>query len=91
MNSGISLSRKGVFVTAFGKNPDGRGTLLRLWEQAGDAGACKITLPSTAGFTSAHACTLRGEKIAGKVFRIIAGSFEVDIQRYQPLSLLLEE
>ncbi len=48
MNSGISLSRKGVLVTAFGKNPDGRGTLLRLWEQTGNAGTCKVTLPSTA-------------------------------------------
>jgi alpha-mannosidase len=90
-SSGISLSQQGVFVTAFGKNPDGDGTLLRLWEQRGIPGTCRVTLPSTAPFATAHACTLRGEKIPGKVFRIIKGSFEVVLQQYQPLSLLLEE
>jgi hypothetical protein len=90
VNSGLSLSRRGVFVTAFGKNPDGNGTLLRLWEQTGNGGICTITLPPTAGFTSAQACTLRGERIAGKIIPIAAGSFAVDLQPYQPLSLLLE-
>ncbi|MCX6925031.1 MAG: hypothetical protein NT154_17735, partial [Verrucomicrobia bacterium] len=43
--TGLSLSRKGVLVTAFSPNPDGPGTVLRLWESAGQAGECEVTLP----------------------------------------------
>ncbi len=32
---GLKLSSKGVLVTAYGKNRDGEGTILRLWEQSG--------------------------------------------------------
>src|ERR1019366_9505473 len=31
--AGLSLSRTGLAVTAFGSNPDGAGILLRIWEQ----------------------------------------------------------
>ena len=34
-----------MLVTAFGPNPDGDGTLLRLWEQAGKDGPCRVRLP----------------------------------------------
>jgi alpha-mannosidase len=44
--AGVQLSMKGVVITAFGKNPDGEGTILRLWEQAGNSGLCTITLPA---------------------------------------------
>ena len=46
LNRGLSLSRKGVTLTAFGPNPDGEGTLLRLWELAGAGGDCTVTLPA---------------------------------------------
>ena len=36
--AGLSVSRPGVLVTAFGQNPDGAGMLLRLWEQSGTSG-----------------------------------------------------
>src|SRR5665811_2045879 len=42
--TGITLSRKGVLVTSFGPNVFGEGTVLRLWEQSGDAEKCKISL-----------------------------------------------
>ena len=45
MQTGIALSRKGVRVTALCPNPDGPGTLLRLWEQAGQSGELTVTLP----------------------------------------------
>jgi len=32
-------------VTAFGKNPDGPGTVLRVWEQAGHAGEMTVAIP----------------------------------------------
>src|SRR4029079_1513214 len=44
--AGVQLSMKGVSLTAFGKNPDGDGTILRLWEQAGNNGTCIVTLPA---------------------------------------------
>ena len=43
---GIEVSMKGVMVTAFGKNPDGEGLILRLWEQAGNSGKCIVNLPN---------------------------------------------
>jgi hypothetical protein len=90
VSPGVVLSMKGVLVTAFGRNPDGAGTLLRLWEQTGNAGICKVSLPRNARFTSARQCNLRGETKGGKVYAISEGTFSVDLQPYQPLSLLLE-
>ena len=58
--AGITLSRKGVAVTAFGPNPDGPGTVLRVWEQGGTAGPLTVTLPA-ARFISATPVNLRGE------------------------------
>jgi hypothetical protein len=37
--AGVTLSRKGVRITAFCPNPDGPGTILRVWEQAGQRAA----------------------------------------------------
>ena len=45
MAKGIELSRKGIAETAFGPNPDGEGTLLRLWELAGASGSLTVRLP----------------------------------------------
>jgi hypothetical protein len=43
-------ARPGAFaqrhhVTAYGTNPDGPGTVLRLWEQAGQSGTVSVRLP----------------------------------------------
>ncbi len=44
--TGLTLSRRGVLVTAFGDDPDGNpGTLLRVWEQSGKSGELAVTLP----------------------------------------------
>ena len=56
---GLSVSRRGVLLTAFGSNPDGPGTLLRLWEQSGVSGDVTVTLPGQ--FRTAIPVTLRGE------------------------------
>lgn len=90
VSPGVVLSMKGVLVTAFGRNPDGTGTLLRLWEQAGNAGMCTVSLPKAAGFTSARQCNLRGETTGGNVYAISEGTLTVKLLPYQPLSLLLE-
>lgn len=87
MQSGITLSRKGVAVTAFGPNPDGAGTVLRVWEQAGVSGKLAITLPKH--FISATPVSLRGTKI-GEALTIIAGEVTIDLRAYAPASFVLE-
>ena len=86
---GIRVSRKGVLVTAFGPNVFGPGIILRLWEQAGESGKCRVTLPSGITFTYAIPVNLRGEQ-AGDTIIIKDNSFEVETGAYKPATLLLE-
>jgi len=85
--AGITLSRKGVMVTAFGKNPDGPGTLLRLWEQGGVAGELGVTLPGN--FRAATPVNLRGER-TGPSAKIDHGVLTLGLGRYAPASFVLE-
>ncbi|HEY4207206.1 MAG TPA: hypothetical protein VGM31_10350 [Puia sp.] len=87
--SGIQLSRKGILVTAFGKNPDGDGTILRLWEQAGESGNCSIILPTGHHFKTAQFCDLRGQ-VTGKAFPLGSGRIDAMVKAYQPLSIILK-
>ncbi|MES2109080.1 MAG: hypothetical protein V4577_10050 [Bacteroidota bacterium] len=87
--AGVQLSQKGILVTAFGKNPDGEGTILRLWEQAGKPGKCTITLPEHISFKTAQFCDLRGQAI-GDIFNIQNGKIDVDIRAYAPISIVLK-
>ncbi len=86
---GITLSRKGVAVTAFGPNPDGVGTVLRLWEQGGNAGEITVTLPASASFRTAVPVTLRGEIIAPGM-AIQDSKFAFPLGAYAPASFVLE-
>ncbi len=86
---GLELSRKGVLVTAFGDNPDGRGTLLRVWEHAGDSGSCKITLPEGMNVGFAQPVDLRGRPIGEKI-KVKRGKFKVDVRTFAPVSLVME-
>lgn len=85
--SGLSVSRQGVLVTAFGVNPDGAGTLLRIWEMAGVSGQLTVNLP--AKFTSAKPVNLRGES-SGKVLTISTGKLEFPLRAFAPASFVLE-
>jgi len=87
---GITLSRKGVNVTAFGPNPDGDGTLLRVWEQGGITGNLLVTLPKGATFTEAQPVNLRGEKI-GIVLNIVNGILSFELRAYAPVSFILKK
>jgi alpha-mannosidase len=88
-NEGISISGKGVLVTAFGEDPDGnKGTLLRLWEQAGNSGVVSITLPGKK-FHKAIPVNLRGE-VRGKPINILNGKFSCSIKQFAPASFILE-
>jgi len=88
-NTGISLSRKGVLITAFGENPDGKGTVLRLWEQGGVSDNVTVTLPKGSTYTKVIPVNLRGEKI-GKQISITGGRFIFRIKAYAPASFVLD-
>ncbi len=86
--SGLELSRKGVLVTAFGANPDGAGTVLRLWEYAGGSGQCRVQLPAGMNATSVQPVDLRGCP-AGKPIAIKQGAFAADLKAFAPTSFVI--
>ena len=86
---GLSVSRPGVLITAFGANPDGEGTLLRAWEQAGTSGKITVTLPKGIKAAKATPVNLRGEKIA-KPISIKSGKLKFNLGEYAPASFILE-
>lgn len=87
--AGISISSRGIVVTAFGHDPFGKGTILRLWEQSGIGSTCKIILPEGIIFTKAIPCNLRSEK-TGNPISLKGNSFETEIGPWSPASFLLE-
>jgi hypothetical protein len=86
---GLRLSRKSVRVTAFGANPDGEGTLLRLWEETGKGGACRVTLPKGLAASSAQPCDLRGRPL-GAALPVREGAFEAPVEAFAPASFILK-
>ena len=87
--TGLSLSRRGVLLTAFGDNPDGEGTILRVWEQAGNSGELTVTLPGGARYTTAAPVNLRGES-DGPPLPIAGGKFTFNLGAYAPASFVLK-
>ena len=86
---GVSVSRPGVLVTAFGANPDGEGTLLRVWEQTGTAGKVTVKLPEGLKVTNVTPVNLRGEEI-GKPSSIGSNKLELDLGAFAPASFILK-
>jgi hypothetical protein len=79
-----------VLVTAFGNDPDGNpGTLLRVWEQAGNAGELLVTLPKGMNASKASPVTLRGVK-TGNPIPINNGRFTLNLGAYAPASYVIE-
>jgi hypothetical protein len=86
--NGISVSRGGVLVTAYGENPDGNGTILRLWEQAGVSGNCTVKLGNGSKVKAVQPIDLRGNK-TGKKIIVKNGAFDFYLGKYSPASFLL--
>ncbi len=86
---GLELSRKGMLVTAYGSNPDGPGTVLRLWEQAGNSGTTRVRLPEGTNVKQVQPVDLRGRPI-GKPIPVKNGSFKVEVGAFAPVSLVLD-
>jgi hypothetical protein len=99
--TGISVSRKGIQVTAFRRNSAGNpvfataaansnSTLLRLWEQGGNSGNVTVTLPKGINYTKATPVNLRGE-IMGKPVKIAGSKLTFMLKAYAPASFVLDD
>jgi hypothetical protein len=80
---------RGLLVTAFGPNPYGEGTLLRLWEQAGHSGTYTVRLPAGMKVRTVQPCDLRGQAIGPPLAVSKQDTFEVTIKPMAPLSVVL--
>ena len=79
-----------MLVTAFGAAPPGsRGTLLRVWEQAGVSGKLTVTFPVAVKFATATPINLRNER-AGEPIQLTAGQLSFNLNAYAPASFVLE-
>lgn len=87
--TGLSISRPGVLITAFGSNPDGKGTLLRVWEQTGVSGKLTVMLPGGKTATKATPVNLRGEK-TGQSINVRDDKLTFELGAYAPVSFVLE-
>jgi hypothetical protein len=87
--AGLGVSKPGVLVTAFGRNPDGDGLLLRLWDQSGQPGSAVVRLPAGLKVRSARLVNLRGEPL-GATLPASDGRIEVPLTPFAPCSLLLD-
>jgi hypothetical protein len=85
---GLELSRPGVLVTAFGANPDGPGTVLRLWELTGRGGPCRVRLPDALRVPSVQPVNLRGVP-TGQPIAVVDGSFTLELGPFAPASVVL--
>ncbi|NOX55927.1 MAG: hypothetical protein GXP27_16085, partial [Planctomycetes bacterium] len=62
--------------------------VLRLWEQAGRSGPCRVRLPEGLHAAQAQPCNLRGQP-EGDPIRINDGWFEVLLRPFAPSSVIL--
>jgi len=90
IQSNISLSEKGIAISAFIPNPDGEGFILRLWEQTGSPTKVTIKLNPAFNFKTAQPCNLRGVHYGNEI-QIRNHSFQVSINGNQPLTFILKK
>jgi hypothetical protein len=64
--------------------------MLRLWEQAGNSGTCKVTLPQGSTFKKAYSCNLRGVIIDASGIEISKNSFDCEVGGNSPVSFVLK-
>ncbi len=85
---GLELSARGTLVTAFGPNPDGPGTLLRLWEHAGGRGPCAVRLPAGLDVKEVQPVNLRGAPL-GPPLTVEKGVFTANLTAFAPASFII--
>jgi hypothetical protein len=62
--------------------------IIRLWEQAGNSGKCKVSLPEGLEGKIVIPVNLRGE-VTGSPFEIHNNSISVEIKRYKVYSFMI--
>ena len=88
--TGLSVSRPGVLVTAFGPNPDGEGTILRVWDQTGQSAELSVELPTGELWKTALPVDLRGvADPAAKAVPISRGRLVFHLDAFAPASFVL--
>lgn len=87
--SGLSVSRPGVVVTALQQRPESKLTSLRLWELAGVSGKVTVRLPSGSLARVAKPVDLRGDSL-GPPIAVEGGSFEFFLNGFAPASFEME-
>jgi hypothetical protein len=87
--AGLEVSRPGVRVTAYGPAVEGSGTVLRLWEYAGQGGTCRVRLPGRESPATVQPLDLRGRP-RGEVLLVRDGAFTVPLEPFAPVTLGLD-
>ena len=85
---GLELSTRGTLVTAFGPNPDGAGTVLRLWEYAGVRRPCDVHLPKGLDVKEVQPVNLRGAP-TGAPLAVEKGVFTTNLAAFAPASFII--
>jgi alpha-mannosidase len=88
VRKGVELSARGTLVTAFGPNPDGPGTVLRLWEHAGARGPCEVRLPAGLDVKEVQPVDLRGAPF-GLPLSVERGVFTTNLTAFAPASFII--
>ena len=86
---GISLNRKGIYVTAFGPDPDSNDLMLRMWEMVGKGKSnpeVVVRFPEELIVKEAVPCDLLGRPIADAI-PVIDHCLKVNVGPYQPVNL----
>ncbi len=86
--AGLGVELAGVRVTAFGPNPDGPGTVLRLWEYAGRGGRCGVRLPPGMDPRFVQPVDLRGRPL-GAPLPVRARMFHLEMKPFAPASVVI--
>ena len=90
LQTGLEVSKPGTLVTALGPNPDGPGTLLRLWEYAGKSGDCLVRLPEALKAKTVQPIDLRGTPVAAPM-PVKQNSFIFASRAFAPASFLIRK
>jgi hypothetical protein len=86
--AGLTPSRRGLLITAFGDNPDGAGRILRVWEQTGVSGDCVVELPEGLKTNGVRYVDLRGRLLDGEV-RVSGQELVLPLKAYAPCTVLI--
>lgn len=86
---GVKVSRKGVIVTAFGRNSLTDQLVLRLWNMTGQGESVTVELPGKMNISRACPINLRGER-EGDPIPVHNGKFGMQVKGFSPAGFALE-